>query len=135
MQPHYTNGFGDAGGMIFLLLMEGIAPAMKAERYAAEAMAQYPHHAGVDRAMSAIPTDPATNTAATTNWGHTVRLINPRIMRLCTTYILPSRLMTLVLQASVGWLRTPRRRPTIDYPDGAISMMAEKGYTRCAEER
>jgi geranylgeranyl reductase family len=104
-KPHYTNGFllvGDAGGMVSPFNGEGIAPAMKAGRYAAEAMAQAlsrTHRAGVDRAMSAYPQRVRNEYGGYYQLGRVfVRLIeNPKIMRLCTTYGLPiPRLMTLV---------------------------------------
>ena len=60
-KPHYVQGLvlvGDAGGMVSPYNGEGIAPAMKAGRYAASCIAQAlsrSHRAGIDRAMSEYP--------------------------------------------------------------------------------
>ena len=103
--PHYTCGLvlvGDAGGMVSPYNGEGIAPAMRAGRYAAEAMAvalARPTRVGIDRAMSAYPERVRDEYGGYYQLGRVfVRLIeNPQIMRMCTAYGLPiPRLMTLV---------------------------------------
>ncbi|MCD4557300.1 geranylgeranyl reductase family protein [Schaalia sp. lx-100] len=103
--PHYTNGLllvGDAGGMVSPFNGEGIAPGMKAGRYAAAAIAQAMGRStrvGIDRALSEYPEAMRTEYGGYYQLGRIfVRLIeNPHIMRLCTTRGLPlPRLMTLV---------------------------------------
>lgn len=103
--PHYTEGLvliGDAGGMVSPFNGEGIAPALKGGRLAADAIAQALSRgtrAGVDRAMSSYPEQLRDEFGGYYSLGRIfVRLIeNPRIMHLCTYYGLPiPRLMTLV---------------------------------------
>lgn len=104
-KPHYANGLvivGDAGGMVSPFDGEGIAPAMRAGRYAAEAIVSAlsrQSDAGFDLAMQRY------TEALQADWGGYyqlgrvfVRLIeNPRIMQICTKYGLPRpRLMKLV---------------------------------------
>ncbi|MDO5048648.1 MAG: geranylgeranyl reductase family protein [Actinomycetaceae bacterium] len=104
-KPHYKDGLvivGDAGGMVSAFDGEGIAPAMRAGRYAAESIVSAlsrESDAGFDKAMQ-------TYTEALRNdWGGYyqlgrgfVKLIeNPKIMHACTKYGLPRpRLMKLV---------------------------------------
>ena len=117
-KPHYTNGFllvGDAGGMVSPFNGEGIAPAMKAGRYAAEAMAQAlsrTHRAGVDRAMSAYPQRVRNEYGGYYQLGRIfVRLIETQdhasVHDLRSAHPAPDDTGS---QASVGWIRTPRRR-------------------------
>ncbi|MDO5729372.1 MAG: geranylgeranyl reductase family protein [Actinomycetaceae bacterium] len=103
--PHYRDGLvivGDAGGMVSPFDGEGIAPAMRAGRYAAEsivsALARQSEF-GFDKAMETY------TEALRADWGGYyslgrvfVRLIeNPKIMQICTKYGLPRpRLMKLV---------------------------------------
>lgn len=103
--PHYTCGLvliGDAGGMVSPFNGEGIAPALKAGRFAAQCIAQAlsrADRAGVDRAMSEYPEMLEAEYGGYYQLGRVfVSLIeNPRIMRLCTTKGLPiPRLMTFV---------------------------------------
>lgn len=103
--PHYTEGLllvGDAGGMVSPFNGEGIAPALRAGRLAADAVAQAlsrTTRAGVDRAMSAYPEQLRDEYGGYYSLGRIfVRLIeNPKVMHLCTYYGLPiPRLMTLV---------------------------------------
>lgn len=103
--PHYICGLvlvGDAGGMVSPFNGEGIAPALKAGRFAAQCIAQAlsrADRAGVDRAMSEYPEMLAAEYGGYYQLGRVfVSLIeNPRIMRLCTTKGLPiPRLMTFV---------------------------------------
>ncbi|MDC4233542.1 geranylgeranyl reductase family protein [Actinomyces sp. B33] len=103
--PHYACGLvlvGDAGGMVSPFNGEGIAPGLKAGRYAADCIAQAlarPTRAGADRAMSAYPQMLRDEYGGYYQLGRIfVALIeNPRIMRLCTYHGLPiPRLMTLV---------------------------------------
>jgi flavin-dependent dehydrogenase len=81
---------------------EGIAPALKAGRLAAAAIAQglaRTSRAGVDRALSAYPEQLRLEYGGYYSLGRIfVRLIeNPQIMHLCTYYGLPHpRLMKLV---------------------------------------
>ena len=81
---------------------EGIAPAMKAGRYAASCIAQAlrrAHRAGIDRAMSEYPHMLRDEYGGYYQLGRIfVALIeNPTIMRTCTNVGLPMpRLMTLV---------------------------------------
>ena len=129
-KPRYTNGFllvGDAGGMVSPFNGEGIAPAMKAGRYAAEAMAQAlsrTHRAGVDRAMSAYPQRVRDEYGGYYQLGRIfVALIeNPTIMRTCTNVGLPiARLMTLVHKLlSDGYERTGG-----DFDDQLITMLTK----------
>lgn len=104
-QPHYTSGLvlvGDAGGMVSPFNGEGIAPALKAGRFAAHCAAQAlsrPDRAGFDRAMSEYPEMLREEYGGYYQLGRIfVALIEkPRIMRLCTTKGLPiPRLMTFV---------------------------------------
>ncbi len=104
-KPHYVEGLvvvGDAGGMVSPFNGEGIAPALKAGRLAAAAIAQglsRTTQAGLDRAMSAYPEQLRDEYGGYYSLGRIfVRLIeNPKIMHLCTRYGLPiPRLMTLV---------------------------------------
>lgn len=103
--PHYTEGLllvGDAGGMVSPFNGEGIAPALKAGRLAADAIAQglsRTTRAGVDRALAAYPQQLRDEYGGYYSLGRIfVRLIeNPKVMHLCTYYGLPiPRLMTLV---------------------------------------
>lgn len=103
--PHYSCGLvlvGDAGGMVSPFNGEGIAPALKAGRFAAQCMAQAlsrTDRAGVDRAMSQYPQMLRAEYGGYYQLGRVfVALIeNPRIMRLCTNKGLPiPRLMTFV---------------------------------------
>lgn len=103
--PHYTCGLvlvGDAGGMVSPFNGEGIAPALKAGRFAARCIAQAlsrTSRAGIDRAMSEYPEMLAAEYGGYYQLGRIfVSLIeNPQIMRLCTTKGLPiPRLMTFV---------------------------------------
>lgn len=115
-QPHYTCGLvlvGDAGGMVSPFNGEGIAPALKAGRFAAHCAAQAlsrPSRAGFDRAMSEYPEMLREEYGGYYQLGRIfVALIeNPRIMRLCTTKGLPiPRLMTFVNKLlSDGFERT-----------------------------
>ncbi len=115
-KPHYVEGLvvvGDAGGMVSPFNGEGIAPALKAGRLAAQAMAQglaRTSQAGLDRAMSAYPEQLRAEYGGYYSLGRVfVRLIeNPRIMHLCTYYGLPHpRLMKLVNKLlSDGFERT-----------------------------
>jgi geranylgeranyl reductase family protein len=104
-KPHYIEGLvvvGDAGGMVSPFNGEGIAPALKAGRLAAAAIAQglaRTSRAGVDRALSAYPEQLRLEYGGYYSLGRIfVRLIeNPQIMHLCTYYGLPHpRLMKLV---------------------------------------
>lgn len=104
-KPHYIEGLvvvGDAGGMVSPFNGEGIAPALKAGRLAAGAIAQglsRTSQAGLDRAMSAYPEQLRAEYGGYYSLGRVfVRLIeNPRIMHLCTYYGLGRpRLMELV---------------------------------------
>ncbi len=115
-KPHYTNGLalvGDAGGMVSPFNGEGIAPAMKAGRYLADAAASAfarETEAGFDAAMSSYPQALADTYGGYYSLGRVfVALIeNPKIMRLCTYYGLPlPRLMKLVNKIlSDGYERT-----------------------------
>lgn len=104
-KPHYRDGLvivGDAGGMVSAFDGEGIAPAMRAGRYAAESIVSAlsrTSDAGFDRAMETY------TEALRADWGGYyqlgrvfVKLIeNPKIMHVCTKYGLPRpRLMKLV---------------------------------------
>lgn len=114
--PHYKDGLvivGDAGGMVSSFNGEGIAPAMRASRYAAESIVSAlsrDTEAGFDVAMEAY------TEALRQDWGGYyqlgrgfVRLIeNPKIMQACVKYGLPRpRLMKLVHKLlSDGFERT-----------------------------
>ncbi|HHT40589.1 MAG TPA: geranylgeranyl reductase family protein [Actinomyces sp.] len=104
-KPHYKDGLvivGDAGGMVSAFDGEGIAPAMRAARYASDAIVSALSRtttAGFDRAMETY------TEALRADWGGYyqlgrifVKLIeNPKIMHACTKYGLPRpRLMKLV---------------------------------------
>lgn len=114
--PHYVSGLvlvGDAGGMVSPFNGEGIAPALKAGRFAASCLAQAlsrSDRAGADRAMSEYPELLSEEYGGYYQLGRIfVALIeNPRIMRLCTTKGLPiPRLMTFVHKLlSDGYERT-----------------------------
>lgn len=104
-KPHYSCGLalvGDAGGMVSPFNGEGIAPAMKAGRYLAQAATQALSRTDVtsfDRAMTAYPEELRLDYGGYYSLGRIfVRLIeNPKIMRICTNYGLPRRrLMKLV---------------------------------------
>lgn len=95
--PHYRGGLllvGDAGGMISPFNGEGIAPAMKAGRLAAETIVQAfgrRTRTGAEAAMSRYPAAIRDANGGYYSLGRLfVRLIEkPEIMRLCTTYGLP----------------------------------------------
>lgn len=104
-KPHYASGLalvGDAGGMVSPFNGEGIAPAMKAGRFLAQAATQAlsrSDRVGFDRALSAYPQELAQEYGGYYSLGRVfVALIeNPKIMRICTYYGLPRRrLMKLV---------------------------------------
>ncbi|MDT3767093.1 geranylgeranyl reductase family protein [Gleimia hominis] len=104
-KPHYENGLvivGDAGGMVSPFNGEGIAPGMRAGRYAAESIVSALSRrsdAGFDLAMETYTQALAEDWGGYYSLGRVfVRLIeNPKIMRLCTKYGLPRRrLMKLV---------------------------------------
>lgn len=103
--PHYANSLvlvGDAGGMVSPFNGEGIAPALKAGRLAAMAMAQGLARttlAGMDKAMEEYPHAMKQEYGGYYSMGRIfVRLIeNPKVMHLCThTGLGIPRLMTLV---------------------------------------
>ena len=103
--PHYISGLvlvGDAGGMVSPFNGEGIAPALKAGRFAAHCAAQaLSRHsrAGFDRAMSEYPELLREEYGGYYQLGRIfVALIEkPQIMQLCTNKGLPiPRLMTFV---------------------------------------
>lgn len=129
-KPHYTQGLvlvGDAGGMVSPYNGEGIAPAMKAGRYAASCIAQAlsrSHRAGIDRAMSEYPHMLRDEYGGYYQLGRIfVALIeNPTIMRTCTNVGLPiPRLMTLVHKLlSDGYERTGG-----DFDDQLITMLTK----------
>lgn len=104
-KPHYTNGLalvGDSGGMVSPFNGEGIAPALKAGRFLADAAASGFSRSsvtGFDLALSAYPEALQEVYGGYYSLGRVfVALIeNPKIMRLCTYYGLPRRrLMKLV---------------------------------------
>ncbi len=104
-KPHYRDGLvivGDAGGMVSPFDGEGIAPAMRAGRYAAEAIVSAlgrRSDAGFDKAMETYTEALGQDWGGYYSMGRIfVRLIeNPQIMHLCTKYGLPRpRLMKLV---------------------------------------
>lgn len=115
-RPHYTCGLllvGDAGGMVSPFNGEGIAPALKAGRFAASCLAQAlsrTSRAGADRAMSQYPELITQEYGGYYQLGRIfVALIeNPKIMRLCTNKGLAiPRLMTFVHKLlSDGYERT-----------------------------
>ena len=129
-KPHYVQGLvlvGDAGGMVSPYNGEGIAPAMKAGRYAASCIAQAlsrSHRAGIDRAMSEYPHMLRDEYGGYYQLGRIfVALIeNPTIMRTCTNVGLPiPRLMTLVHKLlSDGYERTGG-----DFDDQLITMLTK----------
>jgi len=105
-KPHYTQGLvlvGDAGGMVSPYNGEGIAPAMKAGRYAASCIAQALARSQLGRIFVAL-------------------IENPTIMRTCTNVGLPiPRLMTLVHKLlSDGYERTGG-----DFDDQLITMLTK----------
>lgn len=104
-KPHYSCGFavvGDAGGMVSPFNGEGIAPAMKAGRILAQAVAEAlirSSRVSFDRAMLVYPHELVNEYGGYYSLGRVfVKLIeNPQIMRICTNYGLPRRrLMKLV---------------------------------------
>ena len=129
-KPHYVQGLvlvGDAGGMVSPYNGEGIAPAMKAGRYAASCIAQAlsrSHRAGIDRAMSEYPHMLRDEYGGYYQLGRIfVALIeNPTIMRTCTNVGLPiPRLMTLVHKLlSDGYERSGG-----DFDDQLITMLTK----------
>ena len=129
-KPHYADGLmllGDAGGMVSPYNGEGIAPAMKAGRYAASCIAQAlsrSHRAGIDRAMSEYPHMLRDEYGGYYQLGRIfVTLIeNPTIMRTCTNVGLPiPRLMTLVHKLlSDGYERSGG-----DFDDQLITMLTK----------
>ncbi len=107
-QPHYGRGLllvGDAGGMVSPFNGEGIAYAMEAAEYAAEAVADA-HSRGIDtraaeRALQGYPVRLRAELGGFFRLGTIfVHLIgNPTIMKLCTRYGLPRpTLMRLVMK-------------------------------------
>ncbi|MGD7704685.1 geranylgeranyl reductase family protein [Microlunatus sp. Y2014] len=107
-KPHYTRGLllvGDAGGMVNPFNGEGIAYAMEAAEYAAEAIAEA-HQRGIgtqsaELALRAYPSSLAGSLGGYYRLGGIfVKLIGrPEIMKLCTRYGLPRKtLMKFVLK-------------------------------------
>ncbi|WP_114559105.1 geranylgeranyl reductase family protein [Desertihabitans aurantiacus] len=107
-QPHYTRGLllvGDAGGMVNPFNGEGIAYAMEAGEYAADAATEA-HRRGVgtpsaEKALQGYPSRLKDELGGYYRLGNVfVRLIgNPQVMSLCTRYGLPRRtLMRFVLK-------------------------------------
>lgn len=98
--PHYTRGLvlvGDAGGMVNPFNGEGIAYAMEAGEYAADAIADA-HFRGhgtpqAERALEAYRTKLQAEFGGYYRLGGIfVKLIgNPEVMKLCTKYGLPRR--------------------------------------------
>ncbi|WP_022868541.1 geranylgeranyl reductase family protein [Schaalia vaccimaxillae] len=129
-KPHYSCGLvlvGDAGGMVSPYNGEGIAPAMKAGRYAADCISQAlvrTSRAGFDRAMSQYPEMLRDEYGGYYQLGRIfVALIeNPKIMRMCTYYGLPiPRLMKLVHKLlSDGYERSGG-----DFDDRLITMLSK----------
>ncbi|GAA3875772.1 geranylgeranyl reductase family protein [Tessaracoccus defluvii] len=107
-QPHYGRGLvlvGDAGGMVNPFNGEGIAYAMEAAEYAAEAIAEANSRGfgtrSAEKAMQAYPARLRAELGGYYRLGTIfVKLIgDPRIMKLCTTYGLPRKtLMRFVLK-------------------------------------
>ncbi|GAB3624629.1 geranylgeranyl reductase family protein [Mariniluteicoccus endophyticus] len=111
--PHYSRGLvlvGDSGGMVNPFNGEGIAYAMEAGEYAADAIAEA-HYRGVgtaqaERALQAYPKRLQHELGGYYRLGGIfVKLIgNPEIMKLCTKYGLPRRTLmkfTLKLLANL----------------------------------
>lgn len=97
-KPAYADGLllvGDAGGMISPFNGEGIAYAMEAGEYAADAIADAfyrgPGTSGAERALQGYQTRLRSELGGYFRLGKTfVRLINhPQVMRVCTEYGLP----------------------------------------------
>ncbi|MDU0968451.1 MAG: geranylgeranyl reductase family protein [Actinomycetaceae bacterium] len=132
--PHYRAGLvlvGDAGGMISPFNGEGIAPAMRAGRIAAQTMVQAfgrSTRAGAEAAMSAYPAAIRDTYGGYYSLGRIfVRLIEkPEIMRICTTYGLPRpTLMRFVHKLlSDGYER--RGGDTFDHILQALTAIAPK---------
>ena len=128
-KPHYSRGLvvcGDAGGMVSPFNGEGIAPALKAGRFAADAMADALSRqtvAGADRAMQTYMERLEKEYGGYYQLGRIfVKCIeNPKIMAACTNYGLPRRrLMKLVHKLlSDGYERTGG-----DFDDHLIAMLA-----------
>lgn len=106
-KPHYRRGLaliGDAGGMVSPFNGEGIAYAMQAARYAAEAIVQglaMPTARSREVAFARYPQRLAHELGGYYTLGRAfVKLIErPAIMRLCTRYGLPIRpLMHLIMK-------------------------------------
>ncbi|MFX4272151.1 geranylgeranyl reductase family protein [Propionibacteriaceae bacterium Y1685] len=111
--PHYSRGLvlvGDAGGMVNPFNGEGIAYAMEAAEYAAEAVAEA-HYRGFDTASAekALRSYPTRLRAELGGYyrlgGIFVKLIgNPDVMKICTKYGLPRKTLmkfTLKLLANL----------------------------------
>lgn len=111
--PHYDRGLllvGDSGGMVNPFNGEGIAYAMEAGEYAADAMAEA-HYRGVgtstaERALQAYPKRLQAELGGYYRLGGVfVKLIgHPEVMKLCTRYGLPRRTLmkfTLKLLANL----------------------------------
>ncbi len=111
--PHYLRGLllvGDSGGMVNPFNGEGIAYAMEAGEYAAEAMAEA-HYRGIgtasaERALRGYPSRLRSELGGYYRLGGIfVKLIgNPKVMSLCTRYGLSRRTLmrfTLKLLANL----------------------------------
>lgn len=129
-KPHYVSGLvlvGDAGGLVSPFNGEGIAPALKAGRFAASCIAQAfsrTTSAGIDRAMSEYPELLREEYGGYYQLGRVfVALIeNPRIMQLCTNKGLPiPRLMTFVHKL----LSDGYERKGGDFDDRLITMLTK----------
>lgn len=130
-KPHYTRGLllvGDAGGMVNPFNGEGIAYAMEAGEYAADAIADA-HYRGVgtaaaERSLHGYPTRLQKNLGGYYRLGGIfVKLIgHPTVMRLCTQYGLPRpTLMKLVMKLLANL--TDTRDP--DLMDRLINSLAK----------
>ncbi len=107
-KPAYKDGLllvGDAGGMVSPFNGEGIAYAMEAAEYAADAIIDARNRgfatAGAQRALQGYPARLADELGGYYRLGTIFATLigNPTIMRLCTTYGLPrKRLMALVMK-------------------------------------
>ena len=131
--PHYTRGLmlvGDSGGMVNPFNGEGIAYALEAAEYAAEAMAEA-HYRGVgtesaERALRGYPIRLRAELGGYYRLGGIfVKLIgNPQVMHLCTKYGLPRRTLMRFTLKLLANLTDSRDGDAMDKLINSLSRMA-----------
>lgn len=132
-KPAYTRGLllvGDAGGMVSPFNGEGIAYALEAAEWAADAIAEA-HYRGVgtssaELALQRYPKQLSQSLGGYFRLGTVfVKLIgNPKIMRLCTTYGLPRKNLMKLVHKMLAHLTDAKDGDASDRIINALSRIA-----------